>query len=170
MDSQVQDVLIVTAIVIKNIPFKYPENDFIDKLFPSLKLVPPYAFNYHRNTSDGNFHGLAFANFITANEAQAAVEALNNYELNGRPLRVELKKRLSAEEEQRERLAKQLERQRPCQDVPSPIQQSMAGSRVQSQQLDIMSNALHMLHPTLQPSIWYRELTAPTPQTGNTSV
>ena len=100
MDSETQSELIDTAIVIKNIPFSYPEEDFVSKLFPQLGLVPPYAFNYHRNKSDRAFHGLAFANFNTADEAQAAVDVLNNYELDRRRLRVELKKRLPAEEEQ----------------------------------------------------------------------
>ena len=64
MDSETQSEIIDTAIVIKNIPFGYPEEDFVGKLFPSLGLVPPYAFNYHRNKSDRAFHGLAFANLI----------------------------------------------------------------------------------------------------------
>src|SRR5271169_7152924 len=103
-ESQSSEQLIDTAIVIKNIPFAYPEEDFLNKLFPRLGLVPPYAFNYHRNKSDRAFHGLAFANFNTAHEAQAAVDVLNNYELDRRRLRVELKKKLPAEEE-RQKLA-----------------------------------------------------------------
>ena len=94
--------LIDTAIVIKNIPFQYPEDDFTTKLFPELGLVPPYAFNYHRNKTGRLFRGLAFANFNAPHEAQAAVDALNNFRLETRPLLVELKKRLpAADEEQR---------------------------------------------------------------------
>jgi RNA recognition motif-containing protein len=103
----VESNLIDTAIVIKNIPFGYPEEDFVTKLFPQMGLVPPYAFNYHRNKGDRSFHGLAFANFNAPHEAQAAVNKLNNYDLDRRQLRVELKKRLPAEEEQRQRLARQ---------------------------------------------------------------
>ena len=136
MDSDTQSELIDTAIVIKNIPFNYPEEDFVGKLFPQLGLVPPYAFNYHRNKSDRAFHGLAFANFNTANEAQAAVDGLNNYELDRRRLRVELKKRLPAEEEQRQRLARQSKRQLTHQTTsPTGFQpQSMMGQKVQSSQ------------------------------------
>jgi hypothetical protein len=93
--------LIDTAIVIKNIPIQYPEADFKTKLFPQLGLVPPYAFNYHRDKTSGSFHGLAFANFKAPHEAEAAVVALNNFRLDTRQLLVELKKRLPAEEAQR---------------------------------------------------------------------
>ena len=95
----------------KNIPFGFPEEDFKTQLFAQLRLVPPYAFNYHRNKSDGTFHGLAFANFNAPYEAQAAVDALNNFKLEGRRLRVEVKKRLPMEEEERQRLARQSRRQ-----------------------------------------------------------
>src|SRR5271156_5215373 len=105
------DDIIDTAIVIKNIPFTYPEESFLNKLFPDLNLTPPYAFNYHRNRADGSFHGLAFANFTNPNEALDAVNVLNNFELERRRLRVELKKRLSPEEEQRQRLERQARRQ-----------------------------------------------------------
>src|SRR5436190_2908835 len=109
-ESQSSEQLIDTAIVIKNIPFAYPEEDFLTKLFPQLSLVSPYAFNYHRNKSDRAFHGLAFANFNAAHDAHAAVDVLNNFELGGRRLRVELKKKLPAEEE-RQKLARQTRRQ-----------------------------------------------------------
>ena len=120
--NRAQSELIDTAIVIKNIPFEYPEEDFVNKLFPKLGLVPPYAFNYHRNKSGVRaFHGFAFANFNTSHDAQTAVDKLNNFKLDGRPLRVELKKRLPAEEEERKRLARQSKLQimldpglRPC--------------------------------------------------------
>jgi RNA recognition motif-containing protein len=104
------DEIIETAIVIKNIPFAYAEEDFRQKLFPQLGLVPPYAFNYHRNKVDGAFCGLAFANFQEASDAQKAVDVLNNYELERRWLCVELKKKLPAEEEKRRRLARRLTR------------------------------------------------------------
>ena len=171
MDPETQSELIDTAIVIKNIPFSYPEEDFVSKLFPQLGLVPPYAFNYHRNKSDRAFHGLAFANFNTAHEAQAAVDVLNNFELDRRRLRVELKKRLPAEEEQRQRLARQSKRQLTHQTTP-PMgfqQQSMMGQEVQSPQpVEAMPMVLDILNPALRPRIVYRGPPTPTPQTGIT--
>ena len=165
-----QSELIDTAIVIKNIPFSYPEEDFVGKLFPQLGLVPPYAFNYHRNRSDRAFHGLAFANFNTADDAQAAVDVLNNYELDRRRLRVELKKRLPAEEEQRQRLARQSKRQLTQQTTPPTgfQQPSIMGQEVQSPQLvEAMPLVLDTLNPSLRPRIVYRGPPTPTPQTGN---
>ena len=43
------------------------------------------------------FHGIVFANFMNPHEALKAVNLLNNFELERRQLRVELKKRLSSE-------------------------------------------------------------------------
>jgi RNA recognition motif-containing protein len=168
MDPETQTELIDTAIVIKNIPFSYPEEDFVSILFPQLGLVPPYAFNYHRNKSDRAFHGLAFANFNTANEAQAAVDVLNNYELDRRRLRVELKKRLPAEEEQRQRLARQSKRQLTHQTTPpAGFQlQPMMGQEVQSPQPVEAIPTGHDLNPALRPRIVYQGPPTPTPQAG----
>lgn len=137
-----------------------------------MGLVPPYAFNYHRNKSDRAFHGLAFANFNAPQEAQAAVDTLNNYELEGRRLRVELKKRLPAEEEQRQRLARQSRRQL---TQPSPIMPpgSVFGrttpgpQEIQAQQVELPL-ASDILEPQLRPRIVYREATTPTPEAGTT--
>jgi RNA recognition motif-containing protein len=90
--------LIEDAIVIKNIPIQFTEEHFRTTLLPRLHLYPR-AFNYYR--TDGQFHGLAFANFRTAQEAQIAVAVLNGYALMGRPLQVEIKKRRTPEEQQR---------------------------------------------------------------------
>jgi hypothetical protein len=149
--------LIDTAIVIKNIPFGYAEEDFVNKLFPQLGLVPPYAFNYHRAKADRSFHGLAFANFTAAHEAQAAVDTLNNYELDRRRLRVELKKRLPAEEEQRQRLARQSRRQLP-QQVPF--------TQETTQPVESMPMSSDILDPQLRPRIVFREPPTPSPPTG----
>ena len=167
------DEIIETAIVIKNIPFSYPEEDFLQKLFPQLGLVPPYAFNYHRNKVDGAFHGLAFANFQNANEAQSAVDVLNNYELERRRLRVELKKKLPAEEEQRQRLARQSRRQ-----VTTPVTAGLgaafgtmsvasgpAGPGVQELGFDAAALSMVNLDPAIRPRILYRH-TQSTPHTG----
>ena len=157
--------LIDTAIVIKNIPFGYPEEDFVNRLFPQLGLVPPYAFNYHRNRSDRAFHGLAFANFNAAHEAQAAVDALNNYELDRRRLRVELKKRLPAEEE-RQKLAR---RQLTSQTTTSTGLQAVTPDiqPTSSQPLESMPMASDILDPVLRPRILYRGPPTPTPHTGS---
>jgi RNA recognition motif-containing protein len=149
------DEIIETAIVIKNIPFSYPEEDFLQKVFPHLGLVPPYAFNYHRNKDDGAFHGLAFANFQNANEAQKAVDVLNNYELGRRRLRVELKKKLPAEEEQRQRLARQSRRQ--------VLATATAGLGVQELGFDPTALSMVNLDPSIR--IVYRHIES-TPQTG----
>lgn len=154
MDSEIQSQFVYDSIIIKNIPFDYPEEGFVDKLFPQLGLVSPYAFNYHRDKNDRVFRGFAFANFKTADEAQIAVDKLNNYELGGRRLRVELKKKkLSAEEEQRQRLTRQ------------------SKGQVQSaQSTETMSMILEILNPALRPRIIYREPSIPIPQSGIMSI
>lgn len=142
MDPAEQSELINTAIVIKNIPFGYPEEDF-ESLFAELGLVRPRAFNYHRK---GAFHGLAFANFDSSYDAQTAVDKLNHFELQRRRLYVELKKKLPAEEERRKRLAKQ--------SIPK-IMQPMAGE---------------ILHPSLRPCIVDYGPPTPTSQSGTTNL
>ena len=97
------DDVISNAIAIKNIPFEYPEGDFTN-LFRQLGLTAPYAFNYFKSQSPQRFLGVAFANFWKADDAQAAVARLNGYPLEGRVLRVELKKTLPPEELERKRL------------------------------------------------------------------
>jgi RNA recognition motif-containing protein len=165
--------LIDTAIVIKNIPFGYREEDFLNKLFPQLGLVPPYAFNYHRNKSDRAFHGLAFANFNAAHEAQAAVDVLNNFELDRRRLRVELKKRLPAEEErqreERQKIARQTRRQLTLQTTTPTGFQSVTPDiqPTSSHPLEPMEMAPDILDPILRPRILYPGPPTPTPQTGN---
>jgi len=165
-----QGEIIDTAIVIKNIPFSYPEEDFLSKLFPDLGLVPPYAFNYHRNKADGAFHGLAFANFNTPRDAQNAVDVLNNYELDRRKLRVELKKRLPAEEEQRQRLVRQTRRQT-TQPTPLPSEPEQSRPSVQEVLTTTLSGAvisLPMASDVLDPQYWphivYHEPSTPAPQ------
>src|SRR5436305_1575696 len=178
--------LIDTAIVIKNIPFTYPEDDFLNKLFPQLGLIPPYAFNYHRNKNDKSFHGLAFANFNSSMDAQTAVDVLNNYELDRRKLRVELKKRLPAEEEQRQKLARQTRRQFVQQTSPpfgtgggsSGPPPGLQQSGQQQQQfsgqelgglhggLESMSMANDILDPSLRPFVVFHASTTPTQETG----
>ena len=153
--------LIDTAIVIKNIPFGYPEDDFLNKLLPELGLVLPYAFNYHRNRTDGAFRGLAFANFTHPHEAQAAVDVLNNYELEGRRLRVELKKRLSAEEEQRKRLARQSRRS------VAPQMQFLSGTPLAGESIHLGGD---FLDPQFKPRLVPREATSPTVPAGMNTV
>lgn len=92
------DELIPTAIVIKNIPFAIKKESLMD-LMTEMHLPLPYAFNYHFD--QGVFRGLAFANFTTAEETSAVIEAMNHLELQGRKLRVEYKKMLPAAERDR---------------------------------------------------------------------
>jgi hypothetical protein len=113
---EVDEELIPTAIVIKNIPFAVKKEQ-LSALMTDLRLPLPYAFNYHFD--NGVFRGLAFANFTTAEETAAVIESMNHFELNGRKLRVEYKKMLPLaereriEREKRERRGQLEEQHRP---------------------------------------------------------
>lgn len=114
--NDVDEELIPTAIVIKNIPFAVKKEQLV-QLMTDLRLPLPYAFNYHFD--NGVFRGLAFANFTTAEETAAVIESMNHFELNGRKLRVEYKKMLPLaereriEREKRERRGQLEEQHRP---------------------------------------------------------
>jgi RNA recognition motif-containing protein len=99
--------LIPTAIVIKNIPFAVKKESLVG-LMTEMGLPLPYAFNYHFD--NGIFRGLAFANFTTPDETHLVISALNNYELLGRKLRVEYKKMLPQAE--RDRIEERKRRER----------------------------------------------------------
>ena len=105
--SDPDDELILTAIVIKNIPFAVRKEQLMN-LMAEMNLPLPYAFNYHFD--NGVFRGLAFANFTSPEETAAVIEALNMYELSGRKLRVEYKKMLPLE--QRERIEREKRQRR----------------------------------------------------------
>ncbi|CED82247.1 mRNA cleavage and polyadenylation factor I complex, subunit RNA15 [Phaffia rhodozyma] len=106
------DDVIPTAIVIKNINFNLQKEDLL-RTIESLGAPLPYAFNYHMD--QGVFRGLAFANFRSAHEADAVVAALNGYDVGGRKLRVEYKKVLQAGEKERIEREKALRRMRSIQ-------------------------------------------------------
>lgn len=114
--QDVDEELIPTAIVIKNIPFAVKKEQLVS-LMTELRLPLPYAFNYHFD--NGVFRGLAFANFTTAEETAQVIEAMNHFELHGRKLRVEYKKMLPLaereriEREKRERRGQLEEQHRP---------------------------------------------------------
>ena len=114
--QEVDEELIPTAIVIKNIPFAVKKEQLV-QLMTDLRLPLPYAFNYHFD--NGVFRGLAFANFTTAEETAAVIETMNHFELHGRKLRVEYKKMLPLaereriEREKRERRGQLEEQHRP---------------------------------------------------------
>ena len=116
MSPDLDDELIPTAIVIKNIPFAVKKEQLV-QLMTDLRLPLPYAFNYHFD--NGVFRGLAFANFTTADETAAVIETMNHFELQGRKLRVEYKKMLPLaereriEREKRERRGQLEEQHRP---------------------------------------------------------
>lgn len=94
----IDEELIPTAIVIKNIPFAVKKEQLVS-LMTEMRLPLPYAFNYHFD--NGIFRGLAFANFTTAEETGQVINAMNHLELQGRKLRVEYKKMLPAQERER---------------------------------------------------------------------
>ncbi|KAF2738536.1 hypothetical protein EJ04DRAFT_39980 [Polyplosphaeria fusca] len=112
----IDEELIPTAIVIKNIPFAVKKEQLV-QLMTDLRLPLPYAFNYHFD--NGVFRGLAFANFTTADETASVIDAMNHFELHGRKLRVEYKKMLPIaereriEREKRERRGQLEEQHRP---------------------------------------------------------
>ncbi|KAF8337634.1 uncharacterized protein EI90DRAFT_2674144 [Cantharellus anzutake] len=111
--NSMEDEIIPTAIVIKNIPFSVKKETLLE-IIASLSIPTPYAFNYHLDTS-GAFRGLAFANFRLAADADAVVAALNGFEVQGRKLRVEYKKVLQAGEKERIEREKALRRMRSMQ-------------------------------------------------------
>ncbi|CCD22336.1 Pin4p NDAI_0A01780 [Naumovozyma dairenensis CBS 421] len=96
--SSLDDDIIPTAIVIKNIPFAIKREQLLDVL-SRMDLPLPYAFNYHFD--NGVFRGLAFANFTNTEETTAVIEGLNGKEIGGRKLRVEYKKMLPQAERER---------------------------------------------------------------------
>ncbi|THH31772.1 hypothetical protein EUX98_g2440 [Antrodiella citrinella] len=109
----IDDEVIPTAIVIKNIPFNVKRETLLD-IIASLAIPTPYAFNYHLDQS-GQFRGLAFANFRQAVDADAVVVALNGFDVQGRKLRVEYKKVLQAGEKERIEREKAIRRMRSMQ-------------------------------------------------------
>jgi RNA recognition motif-containing protein len=115
-DPNMDEELIPTAIVIKNIPFAVKKEQLV-QLMTELGLPLPYAFNYHFD--NGVFRGLAFANFTTPEETSTVIDVLNHFELQGRKLRVEYKKMLPLvereriEREKRERRGQLEEQHRP---------------------------------------------------------
>ncbi|KAK4540956.1 hypothetical protein LTR36_008464 [Oleoguttula mirabilis] len=123
MGSELDEELIPTAIVIKNIPFAIKKEQLV-AIMTDMGLPLPYAFNYHFD--NGVFRGLAFANFTNPDETAAVIDSMNHFELNGRKLRVEYKKMLPAaereriEREKRERRGQLEEQHRPM--GPSTLQ------------------------------------------------
>lgn len=156
MAPESENDLVDDAIVIKNIPFKYPEGNFM-KLFPQMGLVSPKAFNYYRNKVDNKFHGLAFANFNSAYDALAVMNKLNGYELDGRLLQVEPKKRLSPEKQSCGQIrpspsqSRQFNEPSLAQDIFQPVEP-----------LKYIPKANDPLNPQLQPQIIFPS-TSPSP-------
>jgi hypothetical protein len=89
--------------------------------------------NYH--VDNGQFRGLAFANFRHPFEADAALAALNGYDLQGRRLRVEYKRVLRAGEKERIERDKAIKRMRSAVGFgglpPPPLQGMQAPMRAQ---------------------------------------
>jgi len=106
-NHDVDEELIPTAIVIKNIPFAVKKEQLVT-VMTDMGLPLPYAFNYHFD--QGVFRGLAFANFTTAEETAVVINSLNHYDLAGRKLRVEYKKMLPLAERERIEREKRIKR------------------------------------------------------------
>ncbi|GMM36299.1 Pin4 protein [Saccharomycopsis crataegensis] len=96
--EDLEEEVIPTAIVIKNIPFSIKKEQLLEEM-TKLSLPLPYAFNYHFD--NGVFRGLAFANFTSTEETAMVVNNLNSKEIGGRKLRVEYKKMLPLIERER---------------------------------------------------------------------
>ncbi|WAQ88300.1 hypothetical protein PtA15_9A427 [Puccinia triticina] len=75
------------------------------------RLDPKFYYHF----DNGVFRGLAFANFQSASEADAAVAGLNGFDISGRKLRVEYKKVLQAGEKERIEEEKAIKRMRSIQ-------------------------------------------------------
>lgn len=122
MQAPLDDDIIPTAIVVKNIPFAVSRDTLLG-VIESLGAPLPYAFNYHHD--NGVFRGLAFANFRAPEEAASVVAALNGYDVQGRKLRVEYKKVLQPGEKDKIEREKALKRMRSVQFdkelMPPPI-------------------------------------------------
>ncbi|EAU88415.1 RRM/R3H domain-containing protein [Coprinopsis cinerea okayama7 len=125
--------IIPTAIVIKNIPFNVKRETLLD-IITSLSIPTPYAFNYHLD-QQGQFRGLAFANFRQAADADAVVAALNGFDVQGRKLRVEYKKVLQAGEKERIEREKAIRRMRSMQ-----LEKEQAAAQQQQQQTQQSKN------------------------------
>ena len=136
MNSEPDEELIPTAIVIKNIPFAIKKEQLV-QIMTDMGLPLPYAFNYHFD--NGVFRGLAFANFTNPDETAAVIEHMNHFELNGRKLRVEYKKMLPAaereriEREKRERRGQLEEQHRPM--APATLQTQASASSLSSRMM-----------------------------------
>ncbi|KAN0099805.1 hypothetical protein V8E51_013580 [Hyaloscypha variabilis] len=103
---------IPNAIVIKNIPF-HLKIESLQAVIKQLALPTAHAMNYHfAPGKDGqkSFHGLCFANYKTAEEANAVINGLNGSWVDGRELRVELKKELPADKKEKNEQRKREER------------------------------------------------------------
>src|ERR1700712_5612359 len=126
MDSNIDEELITTAIVIKNIPFAVKKEQLV-AIMTEMGLPLPYAFNY--DFDNGVFRGLAFANFTNPEETAAVIDAMNHFELNGRKLRVEYKKMLPAVERERIEREKR-ERRGQLEEQHRPLPQSQLHNQV----------------------------------------
>ncbi|GAA5887150.1 hypothetical protein JCM6882_009464 [Rhodosporidiobolus microsporus] len=83
----------------------------------SLRLPPPFAFNFHFD--QGQFRGLAFANYRDPAEAAITVSALNGFEFMGRKLRAEFKRALKPGEKEAIERNKAIKRMRSAQLLAS---------------------------------------------------
>jgi hypothetical protein len=90
--------IILTAAVVKNIPFNFRKEQLLQRM-NDMGLPEPYAFNYHFD--QGVFRGLAFANFHHQFQTEMVINSLNGLEVGGRKLRVEYKKMLPDHERER---------------------------------------------------------------------
>ncbi len=75
----------MTQIYVGNIPYSKNENDLAD-LFAQFGEVGSVKYVNDRET--GRFRGFGFVEMVNKDEAQSAIEALNDKDFGGRTLRV----------------------------------------------------------------------------------
>src|ERR1700761_4901494 len=126
LGPDIDEELIPTAIVIKNIPFAVKKEQLV-QLMTEMGLPLPYAFNYHFD--NGIFRGLAFANFTTPEETAVVIDALNHFDLSGRKLRVEYKKMLPLAERERIEREKRIKRGQ-LEEQHRPLPQSQLHNQI----------------------------------------
>ncbi|CAF9923134.1 hypothetical protein IMSHALPRED_005860 [Imshaugia aleurites] len=89
--NELDDEIIPTAIMIKNIPLDWKTDDLLH-LMCQVKLPPPKAVNYLYD----NYHvfrGMAFLTSASPDEARQVIQGLDYHQVSGRKLNVQYKRK-----------------------------------------------------------------------------
>lgn len=134
--TRTEDGVIPSAIVVKNIPFQIKKEQLLE-LFDTLDIPKPYAFNYHFD--NGNFRGLAFANFYTPEETTRVILSLNGHDIMGRKLRVEYKRVLPVAD--RERIGREKKEKRNQYEEHNSSNSGFSKGKGKSKDIDLNDEA-----------------------------